>query len=354
MNISIEEKMRSLKLVSDWLLKAQFVNGDGGYSHSYTIFKGWGKSYPETTGYIIPTMLAAGEILKDDRYGNSAAMAGEWLLSVQGADGAFADLSGEKRIFDTGQAIEGLLALYIKSKDSKFLKAAVRAGDFLSLNQDQDGKWMRHSYNNMPHTYYTRVAANLSKLYRVTGAAEYKEAAQKNVRWAVGYERPNGYFDLASFSENQLPYLHTIVYTLEGLWTSHEIFPDDVVLAGVTRAVEGLLTAERKASVLYAQYDNSWQHLKKERCLTGLAQWASLLFKMHSVLKKQEYLDSATKTLAYLMKKQVRCGLKDINGALPGSDPIWGSYFRFSFNNWTAKFFADALIASGLNNYTGR
>ncbi len=321
------------------------MNGDGGYAHSYTIFKGWERSYPETTGYIIPTMLSIGERLKCKTYRDSAAVAGEWLLSIQMQDGSFTDLSGERRIFDTGQAVEGLLALYIKLNDKKFLDAAVRAGNFLAENQDPDGKWTKFSYNGMPHTYYTRVAANLSKLSIVTGKAAYKDAAIRNIRWAIDLQRPNGYFDLAAFSEGQLPYLHTIIYVLDGLWMSRGIFSDDAILASVTKAVEGLLTAEKEVSILYSQYDNSWKYLKREMCLTGLAQWADLLFKMYPVVKDPKYLDSAARTVSYLMKRQVKRGFEDIRGALPGSSPIWGSYFRFSFNNWTVKFFTDALMA---------
>ncbi|MDV7395274.1 hypothetical protein RZS08_28055, partial [Arthrospira platensis SPKY1] len=33
-----------------------------------------------------------------------------------------------------------------------------------------------------------------------------------------------------------------------------------------------------------------------------------------------------------------------VQGAIPGSAPIWGAYSRFEFPNWAAKFFADALI----------
>jgi hypothetical protein len=43
----------------DWLGRAQdrSPTGDGGIARHYGLTTGWGPSYPETTGYIAPTML---------------------------------------------------------------------------------------------------------------------------------------------------------------------------------------------------------------------------------------------------------------------------------------------------------
>jgi hypothetical protein len=34
----------------------------------------------------------------------------------------------------------------------------------------------------------------------------------------------------------------------------------------------------------------------------------------------------------------------DIRGGVKGSHPLWGSYAGFSYPNWAAKFFIDALL----------
>ena len=33
-----------------------------------------------------------------------------------------------------------------------------------------------------------------------------------------------------------------------------------------------------------------------------------------------------------------------MRGGIPGSYPIWGDYARYSYPNWPAKFFADAVM----------
>src|SRR6187200_1373607 len=46
-----------------WLARAQDCSAsqDGGVARNYSLVSGWAPSYPETTGYIIPTLLAYGK-----------------------------------------------------------------------------------------------------------------------------------------------------------------------------------------------------------------------------------------------------------------------------------------------------
>src|SRR5688500_2209998 len=48
-----------LAAAADWLSAAPDFSAthDGGVSRHYSLINGWGASYPETTGYIVPTML---------------------------------------------------------------------------------------------------------------------------------------------------------------------------------------------------------------------------------------------------------------------------------------------------------
>ena len=334
-----------IKLAGDWLLKAQAANGDGGYAHSYSLFGGWGRSYPETTGYIIPTMLKVSEYLADSSYRDSAANAGKWLLGIQCSDGSFSDLSGNKQIFDTSQIIEGLLALYKDTGDNLFLDSAVNAGNFLLNSQDEDGKWTKYSYNNIPHTYYSRASANLLKLFTVSGESRYRVSAEKNINWVLKQQADNGYFNYMSFSADEYPYLHTIIYVLEGLVGSYGFLKDDRILKSFIRTTNTLLDiSNRPKDMLYSQYDKDWQYRRKEICLTGIAQWAGLLLNLNKLNADTRYLTNAFIAIDYLKTKQFRTG--NARGALPGSDPIWGSYFRFAFNNWTTKFFIDAILSS--------
>src|SRR3990172_3334377 len=46
-----------------WLCRAQDYSSthDGGVARHFSLITGWGSSYPETTGYIVPTLLEVAE-----------------------------------------------------------------------------------------------------------------------------------------------------------------------------------------------------------------------------------------------------------------------------------------------------
>ena len=50
---------------AEWLERAQDISGDGGVCGRYRLSSGWTSSYPETTGYIIATMLRYGRWSED-------------------------------------------------------------------------------------------------------------------------------------------------------------------------------------------------------------------------------------------------------------------------------------------------
>jgi hypothetical protein len=56
------------------------------------------------------------------------------------------------------------------------------------------------------------------------------------------------------------------------------------------------------------------------------------------------YLNAALKMNDFLKRLQYDCRFKEIDGALPGSHPVWGDYFPYQVNSWGVKYYADALI----------
>src|SRR5450432_1943467 len=51
-----------------WIECAQDASGDGGICGRYSLEHGWSSSYPETTGYLIPTLLQLAQELGEPRY----------------------------------------------------------------------------------------------------------------------------------------------------------------------------------------------------------------------------------------------------------------------------------------------
>ena len=143
----------------DWLCRAQDVrNGEsdaGGVSAGWSFEDGWLPSYPETTGYIIETFLAAADALKQPELVERAGRMIDWELSIQLSDGAFPGHFGEAGsrpvIFNTGQIMHGMVAGYTQLEREECLQAAVRAGHWLRQQQDDDGCWRSFEHNDVPH-----------------------------------------------------------------------------------------------------------------------------------------------------------------------------------------------------------
>src|SRR5687767_5917288 len=73
----------SLKNTFKWIESSFTATGDGGSSAYYHYARGWKGSYPETTGYLIPTMYEYSSLIGSEDWRKRAKAAADWLLSIQ-------------------------------------------------------------------------------------------------------------------------------------------------------------------------------------------------------------------------------------------------------------------------------
>jgi rhamnogalacturonyl hydrolase YesR len=185
----------------NWLLRAQNMTSDHGVSEAFHMYHGWLPSYPETTGYIIETFLDYYQFTEETIFRDRALDMANWLISIQYQDGAFPDsYFKNKMVFDTGQILFGLVRAYEETKEDKYKKSAIKAGEWIVNAQEDDGSWKRNAYNNIPHTYYTRVAWSLLTLHKTVSESKYVMACKKNIDWALSNQYDNGWFNNASFN----------------------------------------------------------------------------------------------------------------------------------------------------------
>ena len=71
----------ALRSVVGWMLDAQ--RPDGGIAAYYSLLTGYSESYPEVTGYIIPTLYDFERLTGDPAARHAAYLATDWLLSLQ-------------------------------------------------------------------------------------------------------------------------------------------------------------------------------------------------------------------------------------------------------------------------------
>ena len=327
-----------------WLIRAQRVSGSGGFSHSYHLLRGWLPPYPETTGYIVPTLHRLYQRNNDPALRASIVDAVAWLKSVQQWDGSFTDLQGNPQVFDTGQILIGLNYLAEQASDLSDEEVLARAARWLASVQDADGSFITHAYNKIAHSYYARVGAAMAAVGRLLNDAKLFRGGVANLNWVLAQQESNGFFRNLSFDQLP-PFLHTMVYVIEGLLDGHAETGTASLLAAVIRFAERLLEISQKRDhILRSQYNSDFTVANPEKCMTGLAQWAAVCFRIARITKDDSYRAEGLKTVEFLKLHQIQCHDGNLQGGLWGSDPPWGRYMRLSIPNWGVKFFIDALL----------
>ena len=337
----------------DWLCRAQDVRDGhadaGGVSAGWSFEDGWLPSYPETTGYIIETMLAAAPLLKRPELVHRARRMIDWELSIQQADGAFPGHFGEPGsrpvIFNTGQIMHGMIAGWTQLRRDECLAAAVRAGHWLADQQDSDGCWRKFEHHDTPHVYNTRASWPLLATGVLAGDARLVQAAQRNLDWALTQQTVSGWFTSNAFVPWRSPFTHTIAYAIRGLLESGVLLGDERYLDAALAAGRGIAAAQRADGWLAGTYKDGWIADAGYACLTGVAQMSLNWTRLAQVTGQDDLRHHARSALAYLKTQQrLDHPIAEVRGGIAGSAPIWGAYSRFEYPNWAAKFFADALM----------
>jgi hypothetical protein len=349
----------ALVATAGWLRRAADATSDGGVSWGYRLRGGWAASYPETTGYIVPTFLALdASPLADGRDRERAERSIRFLAGVRLPDGSFPgrridENRTEPSVFNTAQILHGLTAWHTATGDDAIRTMALDAARWLVDGQDEDGTWRRHAYGGIPVAYVAHGTCWLAEHAEATGDDAARRAAERHLDWVLGqYDAGAGWFDLAGFTAEdhaaRRAVTHTIAYTIWGvLDLGLRLGRDDAIQAAATAAaqVAGVVRREgRLPGMLDAAYiaGASWE------CLTGNSQMALIWLRLASLGHSAGDREAATIALDRVRRSiSLRSSDRGIRGGVAGSDPPWGTYIRFTFPNWAAKFTIDALLAEG-------
>src|SRR5262245_53475857 len=219
--VALERNLHSAYL---WLCTAQDASPDGGVAGCYNLVKGWGASYPETTGYIIPTFLHYAQAFDNPDARQRAIRMADWEGDVQLPSGAVRsgtlDVKVGPAVFNTGQVLFGWSSAYAATGNERFERSTARASEWLLANQDADGAWRRNLSvitTSSIQSYNVRAAWGLAIAGEEFNERRWRDAARRNADWTVTRQIENGWFASNGFSDGEVPLLHTIAYVLEGL-----------------------------------------------------------------------------------------------------------------------------------------
>jgi hypothetical protein len=336
-----------------WLGRAQdcSLSEDGGVARDFSLIEGWNSSYPETTGYIVPTLINYAKLTGDEAIRIRARLMLDWLVSIQFPDGGFqGSVIGAEPVipvtFNTGQILLGL-ASGTDEFGNGYREPMKRAADWLVATQDADGCWRSHRSPFAEPTdkaYETHVSWGLFEAARVEANSGYADAAIANIRWALSLQNSNGWFRDCCLSEPETPLTHTIGYVLRGVIEAYRFTRENEYLMASVRTANALVGALRPEGDLPGRLDANWNGTVDWTCLTGNVQIAACWFMLYDITGDVRYRNAAVSANRFVRRTILVDGPDEQRGAVKGSFPVSGDYCPYEYPNWAAKFLIDSLL----------
>lgn len=315
--VDILKLNRSGKTTTQFARAINWIHGHQSLEGGIQVSSANSNMYPEVTGYFIPSLINWGEIELAKQFGDA-------LIEVQQDDGSFLDSgSTTKCVFDTGQIVRGLFALYEYTNETKYFQALNKAIEWINSTIGNDGRV------NAPDVdvwggvipigillYALEPALRISK---ILGLNDLK--LESAIALLLSDENLEKFTSVSHFH----------AYIIEAL----------VDLGEVERAEKSLLP------LLEAQNFRNWIPGKPDRkwvCSTAMFQYAVVCFKI-GLYKEGEKLFLAAARL------QNRSGgwfgsygwTAKILAPLGRLHPHFGMYFPRTEIPWVVKYFLDSL-----------
>lgn len=336
----------TLKRLVRWLLSAQ--QPDGGIAAYYSLVTGYSKSYPEVTGYIVPTFYDVAHATSDEDATLAAQRATRWLLSLQTSSGAFpGGLHGDDpqpSVFNTGQILQGLVRAYVETNRSDIREAAIAAGDWLVDTQQAEGSWSGPgAYQGVAHTYYSMVSWALAQLSAAVDEEKYGLAAERNLDWVLRHFTASSWMEGINLRGHP-NYLHFIAYVLQGVLECGVLRGRGDAVRTAAKSAWVLLRKFERDKFLAGAYEPDFKGKYKFACLTGNAQISCVWLRLYEQTGDLRYLNASLKMNEMLKQLVPARGGRGVLGGVSGSYPAWGAYQPLRYISWGCKFLADALI----------
>jgi hypothetical protein len=346
-----------------WIEHAHDATGRKGVARSYSLVphrryarRGWLPAYPETTGYLIPTLIAAARHLGRDELTRRALEMAEWEAELQldrVRGGTVED--GEPRGLQHGTGAFGWIAAQSESGDERPHARAARAAKWLVEAQDEDGAWRRGARSS-----WRRAATSTTRArgrWRSTARARATRRGRRGApgrRVRASQQRENGWFAENCLDDPERPLLHTIAYAAQGVLEIGLLLDEPRFVESARKVARGVATQIAPDGALPGRLDAQWRPAARWSCVTGEAQMVLVWDRLDALTAGAaktagaaggEFKEVSAAVLRHVLATQdLDHHDPGVKGGVAGSFPIWGDYGRYEYLNWAAKFLADAIL----------
>ena len=335
--------IESLESNASWLNKSILAQKGMGSSAYRWSWGKWGHSYPETTGYLIPTLLRLHKFFPNQNFETQAEAQTAFLISIQNEDGSFPVKLGssEVNVFDTSQILLGLSVCYSHTNNQKIAASITSAYTWLINQIDSNGTIPRNNlYDKYNPAYYLRVIWPILFAGQII-EEQVPDKVYKLYRILAEFVHDDRILN-ASFKKDDTSFSHTIMYSMRGLLECEKFIKRDASEKVVTFLDNCVREINKKKSYpgsFGLQGDPDYSFI----CSTGHLQLILCLLKSYEDIKTND-IDAAVNFLfSPIFRSQRTWGIN--KGAVPSSIPIYGKYQKYKYTNWTQKFYCDAIMA---------
>ena len=171
-----------------------------------------------------------------------------------------------------------------------------------------------------------------------SGNDGFIRSAEKNILYNLKFQQPNGWFANNCLYDPDMPLLHTICYALRGVLETGLLLNNEGFIAAAKTAADNLLVVVEENAFPPGRLDKHWKGTVGWSCLTGNAQLAIILLRLHQRTSDARYAPAAQKLINFIKTTQ-NCVDSDpgIRGGIKGSYSFNGGYGTFQMLNWAAK-----------------
>jgi hypothetical protein len=223
-----------------------------------------------------------------------------------------------------------------------FYTATQRASNWLLEQLEPDFSWKKHAYvPGFTPAYYSRAVQGLLYANQVLHLPEITRAIRPAMQYYAAAFNVHKSFNDWGFRPGSAAFTHTIAYTLEGFWESAVMLQAPQIQQQVKAVADHFLDIRaQNAGKTAGRYTSDWRGDYSFICVCGHAQLSVFFQKLYVATGNEKYKAASRE----LLMETLTCQNLTFSGGLPGSKPFWGAYMPFSYPNWAAKFFLDAML----------
>jgi rhamnogalacturonyl hydrolase YesR len=362
---------RELVRVESWMRSSGIQNQDesginfGGVHAWYDLdCKKFAFLYSEITGYAVTWYVGKFVNSGEVEWLNKATEAADWLIDRsldEENGGVLCRHDGEEWrslicSFDNGMCLNGLCNIYKHTKEEKYLHAARIIGHNLINNmQKTDGSFfskfdIESSAANNPGgkwslisgPFLVKLSIGLLHLAEITNETVFSESAHNLCMWGLKYQTDEGRFMTSPSTEET--FLHPHCYAAEGMLVAGSVLKNQEFVDSARKAVEWIASRQLDDGSFPAYYDAGG--FSRETSPDMTAQVVRLWYKLPTEVRPQIDPDKAIQSILNL---QTVSDIANADGGICAGDawfvdaPKGALPVQTHVNSWVSMFSSQAI-----------